>query len=352
MAENKPALTIILKGTFAIPKASEGVKIAKIANKQLAIVDDDIPYNKNDPQSSVVLESDKAPFKPKTDIVLVGKAYAPEGKPCKSLIATLKVGPIKKSVCIFGNRYWDYIDPITTMGIPAISETEPFTEMPIVYELAYGGIDENAKKTSVNWCKENPIGQGFIAEKTVASIDRKPLPNIEDPNNLITSWDTKPFPMGFGFFPKNAYPRIKYAGTFEDITDSEGKKQPATQMPKDFDFAFYNGAHPDLQVEGYLQGNEEVELINLSKKGNAHFYLSGIKPNIKITKFAETIDWGNENLDVERIPTKTETISAVLDTLVFLPDEDIFYQVWRGLCPLQNLDIEEIKSIEIEMEKI
>ena len=51
-------------------------------------------------------------------------------------------------------------------------------------------------------------------------------------------------------------PRVSYAGTY----DEQYQKERAPDPPLDFSYAFYNGAHPDLQVEGYLRGDEEVEL--------------------------------------------------------------------------------------------
>jgi hypothetical protein len=35
-----------------------------------------------------------------------------------------------------------------------------------------------------------------------------------------------------------------------------------------------------------------------------------------------------------------------------LPGEGLFYQVWRGLCPLRQLDVEEIRAIKIQLAKI
>ena len=60
----------------------------------------------DDEIESIKFETDLVPFKPHTDIVLVGKAYAPRGKPATHLSVSLQVGPIAKSLSIFGNRFW------------------------------------------------------------------------------------------------------------------------------------------------------------------------------------------------------------------------------------------------------
>ena len=63
-------------------------------------------------------------------------------------------------------------------------------------------------------------------------------------------------------------------------------------------------------------------------------------------------------------PTDPVPVEMVLDTLVFVPDDGVFYQVWRGLYPLRgglrtdpetdqmNESVLEIHSIQIETANI
>jgi hypothetical protein len=55
-------------------------------------------------------------------------------------------------------------------------------------------------------------------------------------------------------------------------------------MPADFNYRFYNGAHPDLQVKGFLTGNEPVELNNLTPEGLMRFSLPGITPLCRVLR--------------------------------------------------------------------
>ena len=50
---------------------------------------------------------------------------------------------------------------------------------------------------------------------------------------------------------------------------------------------------------------------------------------------------------LEQVPTTEKAIKAVLDTLVFVPGEGIFYEVFRGVCPLTNIDTLEVARINI-----
>ncbi|MGH7456179.1 MAG: DUF2169 family type VI secretion system accessory protein, partial [bacterium] len=281
-------------------------------------------------------------LKPRADIVLVGKAYSPGKRPVTAIDVLLRVGRISKTIRVIGDRIWSF--PTKLVLIPVISNPPlAFMEMPLVYERAFGGIDHKAGK----WCKENLIGRGFIGKKSKDSIHQKLLPNLEDPNHLIESWDSQPKPVSFGFYGRGWQPRVGYAGTIEDEHPPDG----ATGLPADFRFDFYNGAHPDLQAPGYLRGDEEVEMRHLTPEGHLLFRLSGVRPVITVSRLMDSPKSNKQPAPVE-LPAREEKIEAPLDTLVFLPDEGVFYQVWRGLCPLRELSVEEISAIKIQLTKV
>lgn len=336
--QGQAKLTVIVKATFEI---KTGKPIT--AEEQLPIFTTDDNYG-GDPIASVRFESDMVPFKPLADVVLVGRAYAPGGRPVTKLDVMMRVGRFQKTIRVFGDRKWRFPSKLTL--IPAISYPEPFVTMDLTCERAFGGIDEAAAK----YCKENLNGKGFIGKKSKKSINGKPLPNLENPNNLIRSWKSHPRPAGFGFFGRGGMPRLRYAGTY----DEKYEKERAPALPLDFSYAIFNGAHPDLQVRGYLRGDEVVELKNLSREPTMQFQLPGIHPNIVISKWTVPPDeWleqragaGGE-VTLEQVPTTEKAIKAVLDTLVFVPGEGIFYEVFRGVCPLTNIDTLEVARINI-----
>ena len=294
----------------------------------------------------VYTETDAVPFKPKTDIVLVGSAYAPGGKPVKAMEVSIRVGKIHKALRVIGDRKWLFPTKLTM--VPNVTDPEPFTTMPLTYDRAFGGIDE----TSAAWYPENPTGRGFIGKKTREAVHERPLPNIEDPADPITSWDSRPkLPAGFGFYGRGWVPRRKYAG----IYDEKHEKERAPKLPLDFSCAFFNGAHPDLQVEGYLKGDEDVDLRGGTPEGVLRFRLPGIRPRITIARWAvDPMQWIEEHVakspsvTLDQIPITEEEVTPVLDTLVFLPDERIFYEVFRAVASLKSLDSLEIARVRVE----
>ncbi len=319
--EGKPFLTVVVKGTFAI--VPEGV--AAVDGAQIPILYGD---EHTDPEKggSPKFEADTAPFKPRADVLLVGKAHAPGGKPVRWLDAGLRVGALQKVVRVFGDRAW--ISGAGKLSAPVFTDPEPFTEMPLVYERAFGGIDAE----SGGFCAENPVGCGFYTRKSPARIDGAPLPNIEHASRPIRSWTDHPGPAGFGCVAKGWAPRVRHSGTYDETWERERSPLP----PADFRYDFYNAAPPELQVEGYLRGDEEILLLNLEKDGKVRFRLPGIAPAATIEK---TERWSG--------PSWNEPAPMRLDTLCLLPEEGRLFLVWRGRCPLADLSALEVETVRV-----
>jgi hypothetical protein len=344
--DGTPRMTVIIKCTCSI---AGGGDVAPVATEQLPIFTTDLPWD-DDSLQTVRFESDMAHFKPRADVVLVGKAYFTRRKtPDGSLDVSLRVGSLQKTIRVFGDRTWWFPSRLTLL--PEFSKPEPFVTMDLVYERAYGGIDESAGL----YCHENLVGRGFIGGRSPDSIHGKRLPNLEDPAALIESWNSHPKPAGFGFYGRGWMPRLKLVGTPHAEPDPQER---ARGLPSDFNYAFFNGAHPDLQVQGYLKGNEEVELRNLSSDAFHEFQLPGIRPRVTVAKWttppAEWIDRQlaeGRKVSIEDVPTAEEPVRVALDTLVLIPDEKIFYLVFRGQCKLATLETFEVARVRVVMEK-
>ncbi len=338
--EGKTVLTIIVKGTFdMIPN-----KTAISTSEQIPVAFGDEYYDESG-EGSVKFESDVAPFKPRADIVLVGRAYAPKGALARALDVSLRVGNIRRVIRVYGDRQWHCM----SWFLPCMkSKAQPFSTMDIVYERAFGG------KQGGGFCEQNLVGCGYFKKKSTKVIDRAPLPNLEDPNNPIRSWKDHPKPVGFGFFGRSWMPRRGFLGTY----DEKWRKERSPDPPEDFQFEYYNGAHPDLQVNGFLEGDEEVELVNFTADGKIRFRLPGLSIDCHVKKIITPLESGSivepvkqgekyEYVEDEEQSFINEDVDLNIDTLCLIPDEKRFYMIWRGLCPIQDLGALEVKTIEI-----
>jgi len=357
--ENKPSLTVIVKGSFAFETDGSVTE----AEEQIPVAFGD-EFNDEENGGSVKFESDVAPFKPNADIVLVGSAHTPEGQMVQGIDVSLRVGQLQKVIRVLGDRHWNVV---SSWLQESASIPEPFSKMDLVYERAFGGIDMEGG----GYCKENLAGKGFYAKKSKKAVKDLPLPNLEDPSNMIKSRKDCPKPVGFGFYGQAWEPRLGYLGTY----DEKWKKERSPAPPEDFSFAFYNAAHPDLILDGYLKGDEEVGLRNLSPDGDVRLKLPGITVKCFVTKALEkegsdsqsledeeTDEMENEftdddagdeaafddfDVDEDALYGSKEEVLLNLDTLCMIPDEKRFYLVWRGTCPMKDLDPGEIMRIEV-----
>ena len=326
-AEGAPFLSVIIKGTFKIPPHGGGP--ARAAAEQLPIFTADEPYDPEQPGGVLKFESDLVPFKPRTDVILVGHAYAPYGRPAKVVDVEIEVGALKKKLRVFGDRAWSFPSEQHD-AIPYIAGPAEFVKMPLTWDRAFGGIDKTAGIVGNRkpWCERNYLGKGFCGARTVASINGTALPNIEDPDDLIRTWDSNPRPAGCGFFPRNSRPRADWWGTYDEKWKAERKPE----LPLDFRFDAYNGADLTLQGAPYLLGNEVVTL--------AHVMVGGGVTTFHLPRFqahAAAIQAGVP----QEMPTN-------FDTLVLIPGRSLFYMVWRGTLALQTEDPSEIQEVRVE----
>ncbi|KMQ50102.1 putative exported protein [Chitinispirillum alkaliphilum] len=205
-----------------------------------------------DPEStSIRYSADFSYDKLSTDIALSGHACAPyEG--ARESDVSFRVGEVSREVAVFGNRVWK-----KRLGFYYISEPQPFTKIPLIWENAFGGRDMTPEKEKRRgWEVRNPVGRGFRAKGSRLEVEDTLLPNFEDPNNLITSPNMRPEPAGFGFIGPSWKPRADFAGTY----DEEWQKTRLPLLPLDFDKRFFNAACPELVYPGFITGGEVVEI--------------------------------------------------------------------------------------------
>lgn len=312
-------LTAIVKGTFTF-----GPGYTDVAEEQLPIAYGD---SYRDEKGGVHYESDIVPLKRCTDIVLDATALAPGEIPAESVPVAVKVGTMEKHLMVFGERFWNHTG-VLSRGY-TMTAVKPFVKKPIVYEEAFGGIDA----VSGAFCAENLVGKGLYGTSSRHNRAGRPLPCIEDPRHLIRTIDDRPPPVGFGFYGRAWQPRAAYAGTY----DHAWRENRCPLPPEDFDPRFYNGAHPDLQSDGYLRGDEAVRLRNLTPEGDIQFELPGLRWRCLVSP-------RRENGDV-----RETTLAMNLDTLFFEPDKRRFCMVWRAALELAGDPEATIDSVTFSL---
>ena len=206
-------VTVVSKLTFVIRPQELG-----LADEQEPIVFQDAFWN-DDSNRSLAATADLIPSKARCDVVVVGQAYAPAGKPVRSLVVRIGFETIDKSMELVMDR---------SIGADGtIYQGQRFARLPMSYERTASG-------------PQNPVGVRHGARD---SYGRSPLPNIVPVGKGEDM--AGPFePIGFGpiapHWPQRS--RVLPVGR-------SPQKLLAEPMPENFDFSFFNMAPLDQQCE-------------------------------------------------------------------------------------------------------
>jgi len=300
-------LYVVVKATFNIGKAFT------LADEQLKPAVEDV-YWIEPGTSSLKYASDIHLGKPATDIILIGHACALEQKEVRELDVSLSVGQVSKRLRVFGERQWKD---------GKITAPTPFKTMALVYEKAYGGMHiVNGQIDSAEL--RNPVGRGFAGTRKPEEMNGAPLPNLEDPNQLIREPTDNPTPACFGFCAPHWQPRATFAGTYDEIW----KKTRAPYLPTDFNKRFLNMAHTDLVYPGFLVGGEPVQMTSMHPSGTVQFDVPRVTLTTRITL---------ADKEEEQPPFH-------LETLLLEPNQMKVSLIWRAAltCDKQALNIRHI----------
>lgn len=320
--DGRELLIVAIKGTFTIPQNGEEPTLAR---DQVPLFEAD-SFTGEPGFSAPRYESDYAPRKPRCDVLLHGRAYAPNGRPARRVRVSLQVGPMSKLIDVIGNRVWKKrffsIRP---------SRPDPFIEMPISYDNAFGGVDNTHKKEQKHCAfLPNPIGVGFHSNRQAKFVHNQPLPNTEEPGKRIKKPDGTYNPMAFGPIGRAWPPRAQYAGTYDD----DWLDHVFPFLPADFDDAYYQSAPTDQQID-YLQGGEEVVLNNLAPQRYIRFQIPQM--NIPVIFFLKK--------------GETHETYGLADTLILEPDAGRFMMKWRASLPLKKNIFEVVRVLIGEMSR-
>lgn len=339
----------IVKRTYRI--VPNGKAERQAADHPLRLID--VYYDEGDPETSTVQhEAELAPYKDATDVVVIGKAYAPAGFPTRRMMIGIQVGTTQKFLVVTGNRQCHFRE----RALPVFSEPEPFLEMEVRYERAYGGRDEKSIPDIPFVYPRNAMGTGVVLRNVKEAVDGLPLPNIEDAQDLLTPerllieaperWHLQPLPQGFGWRQRSWYPRSALIGSYPAFLDpgTVTTEERLGLVPNDhvalakqsrlkpMIARFNNGASLGMTFPD-LEGNEVIMLGGLSPDGLVQFALPADPPTI-------VIDIG---LGEQQPPPKLHTVSIRPDDL----EVDL---IWRAAIPYEGFAwLPKMKRLHVEV---
>ncbi|CAM2008037.1 DUF2169 family type VI secretion system accessory protein [Acanthopleuribacter pedis] len=269
----KDQLHCLFKATYLFD--AEG-NLAQLENQEPVLLED--TYLGEAGQSTLLEAADLSLCRPTTEIAVVGAVYPAAGERARGLFR-LSCGAVNLEIAAFGERRWQQ-----RMGLPSLSDPEPFEKVALHYENAFGGVDQrhdDPKKQGYE--ARNPIGKGFLLAHTKVAFSEVPVPQLEDPKKLLKTPFDKPEPRCSAFVPPHWEPRVSKAGTY-DQNWSETRKP---LLPEDFDPRFCNAVPDNQCFAEFAAGDETIELQGLQpadlNKGACTLTLPGLQPICEIT---------------------------------------------------------------------
>jgi hypothetical protein len=340
-------LSVIVKRTYALSATGEPV----LADEQVPLVDD---AAFDGPHGALLDDTDLYPFKPATDVILKGHAHLTmlSGSAKPSGLVALRVGSRERRIAVFGDRRCRL-----SSGRIVFGKQSPVERVPLTFAFAYGGRDRVAERTHGNpalkWAgpfgvsaedvenaspylyPRNHVGRGYLIDATPEAVEAVQLPNLEDPDNLLTqdrlavgsvdNWPAMPLPAVFGWVHPAWFPRLVLAGIPYGAPGFAGEAEETRrgwapggllgeEAPGPGTLRFANGASFGMQLP-YLKGGEPV-------------LLEGVRPNDERLTF--TLPRERPELHTDGRKGTFKPTAPVIHTLILEPDRMRMSIVWRG----------------------
>lgn len=253
--------------------------------------------------------------KPCGEVLVTGRAFAPGDEPVGAVMTRVKLGPIDKKLAVVGDRYWKNGSP---------SDPAPFAEMPIDWAHAFGG----------EGYPQNPIGKGFV-EIEIEHGRVLPLPNVEEPDELVAARGDRPPPAGYGPYD------LMWPQRYDKVGKRYDDKWLKTLFPgpaEDFDAHFFNTAPSDQQIEGFFAGDEGFELEGMHPDEPR---IEGQLEKLVVRGFATQRHGAEERF---------EALSTRLDTVHLFPHLQRAVMIYRGTLPVAYDDADDVVHLMVAAE--
>ncbi len=311
--ETSLGIAVIAKATYEV---LEDGTLAQTLDKPWPVHFEEFetPYGK--------FPSEYHPFrKPRVDLIICGFAYSDPSKKASQVDVNIRVKDFSYTLKIFGDRFWEKQDDVLVPSVPA-----KFEKIALTLDNAFGGSVENEfGKLEYPF---NPAGKGYYLNEEQAL--GSPLPNIESPDEPITSFEQKPRPVAPCVYPQDGGLRLSKLPEID---------KPETRMI-DIAHLIYCWAHPDLTISDDINPGDEI-------------VITGIRPEGAFKTFVpEFMGRAQVAFDHERWD-----LSMKLDTIIVLGEERRVVFRWWGsgvfeIIPRQKriVELSAIRTGEIQDE--
>lgn len=200
-------------------------------------------------------------FKPCTDVYISGHAKAPSRVREWAAQITVKTAKAKRqqTLVLQGSRQWQHS---LFKGWHLSTPLPVEEELPLIYELAYGG--SYLQKDEWVHHQTNPVGRGFIPARRLDREAYYPAAQIELYPHRLTQIDQPIAVPALGPVSRVWDVRSQYAGTYDQSWYRQAEHPLGRDYPHDFDTRFFQAAAPEWVFSPHFTGNEQIEILGLT----------------------------------------------------------------------------------------
>lgn len=214
------------------------------------------------------------PFKPTTDVLVMGTARPLGGVAAQSWDAALRFPGVEKRLRLCGPRNWRH----TLAHSWRLGEPEPTDGVPLGYDFAYGGVvgEQREHYDEGAFHPPNPYGCGFLGKHRADTSREYRAPQIEAWNGAVGAIGQDVAVGGFGPLPGFVPQRARYAGTY----DARWEREIKPHIPPDLDLRYWNTAPPDQQPADYLGAGDYIDLIGMTPEGRLTLVMPAVAASL------------------------------------------------------------------------
>lgn len=256
------------------------------------------------------------------EFLVTGSAYTRHQQDKTQCAVSVQVGACKKSLLVFGDRYW--IDG-------RASEPQPFDDIRLDWRRAFGGPG----------FAENPAGIGHDDE-TINGLRVRKLPNIEHASDMLRRPGQTVKPAGLG--PVDLA-RPSRMGRMGRQYDDNWRKDLFPGFSTDMDWHFFNAAPEDQWIAstGHGLAGAAYEICNMHP---ASVVQKGLLPDWRARCFVVRQAASRQLPDglFEEVPLR-------LTTAWFFPHLERVVLIYHGSIGIEEDDASDISHMIAAMEE-
>jgi len=220
--------------------------------------------------------SDITPFKPNTDITIIGRTYPPYGERSEFWRFGIDVARLSAVFRCYGLRHWIACREKGHASGWRMSATNPVDYVPLDYRYCpsnyVAGSPYNAELL------DNPLGAPLLDPKHSRHETQIPVAMIMHDSDPVIEPGTPIRLAGTGPIAPHWHLRRRFAGSYDEAWSQD--QYP--HLPKDFDYLFYQAACPGMMWQGFMRGDEDMTLYQMTCGYDVvRFQLPQIQPFVR-----------------------------------------------------------------------